>query len=332
VTTDQQHPDDEAAAAAALKLARQRRHSRIAAAVLLLGGVSVAVIDILATRAHSQTQSASASSSAAPRAQTATVNPNLTAAATIKPAATAQVTSANLQRAVRNPSQISAQNTEAAASPATNNITAQRAPQSTASASAASPAASARPKIDANTVIKKALPPAAVNWGQAVALNQRALTAKVQNQIASRLPKLQLDKTRLPVLLPRATTTLKATEAKMVSFGSAYSISLPQKPGLQVILYGHRSLVAADKGGVSGLKRSKLAGVAEDIFLSQTEDGWTGSFKRFGVVYTVDLSCDDLEAVECKDDGFIRKAIADLTEVSLGTEALKEAVLAGVKL
>ena len=294
------------------KLDQRRFWSRLTAVALLASGVIVGLIDAYASRAQGQTAAASSGS--------------VTSAATNAPVSKSPALASALKNAVRNPSQIGGQ--------IGGQISGQLPPPVTTSdrsSASASKAPSTKPKPNIAASIKKALPTAAVDWAQAVRISKRSQLKAQVNPIVARLPKLELDKTLLPVLLPKAGATFKATQASMVSFGSAYSLNLPQRAGLNIILYGHRTLAPADKGGVANLARTKISGVAEDIFMSQTEDGWTASFKRFGVVYTVDVSCDDLEAPECKTDGYIRAAVADLGEVSLGASAQKEALSAGVK-
>ena len=72
-------------------------------------------------------------------------------------------------------------------------------------------------------------------------------TARRSSNLAARLPRQALDKTRLPVLLPRE-GVIDTAKAKMVSFGDAYALNMPQNKGIQVTMYGNRSFVAGDKG------------------------------------------------------------------------------------
>jgi hypothetical protein len=145
------------------------------------------------------------------------------------------------------------------------------------------------------------------------------------NTFVSRLPKATIDRTRLPVILPREGSGIDTAKAKMVSFGDAYALNLPQAKGLQITMYGNRSFVQTDKGAISARPVQKLAGVAEDIRISQMEDGWTATFTRYGVVYSLDVSCDDINSADCKTDAFIRKAIAQFDDVTVGADAQAEA-------
>lgn len=150
--------------------------------------------------------------------------------------------------------------------------------------------------------------------------------------LAARLPRDQINKTRLPMLMPRTGSKLRTDKAKMVSFGSAYSLNLPQDKGMQITLMGNRSQIRADRGSLSKKKaRAKVAGMMEPVRIIRLEDGWTASFKRYGVLYTVDLLCDDINSAECATDTYLRTAISDMNAVTMGDEARKEAAAAGVK-
>lgn len=173
-------------------------------------------------------------------------------------------------------------------------------------------------------LLRRPLAPAKVQWSTAMARSSQMKTARRSNNLAGRLPRQTLDKTRLPVLLPRD-GMIDTAKARMVSFGDAYALNMPQNKGIQVTMYGNRSFVAGDKGAVSARPIQKLAGVTEDIRISQMEDGWTATFTRFGVVYSLDVTCDDVKAVDCVTDAYIRKAIAEFDDVAMGAQAQAEA-------
>ncbi|MBW8879927.1 MAG: hypothetical protein JF615_00495 [Asticcacaulis sp.] len=155
-------------------------------------------------------------------------------------------------------------------------------------------------------------------------LMRRALQARRPDSLALRLPKAQLDQVRLPVVLPRA-GVIDTAKAKLLNFGDAYALNLPQPQGKQLTMYGNRTFVQADRGAISSRPTVKLAGVPEDIRISQMEDGWTATFTRYGVVYSIDLSCDDNASPDCTSDAYLRKAIAEFTDVSVGAQAQTEA-------
>ncbi len=174
------------------------------------------------------------------------------------------------------------------------------------------------------TLLRKALPPAPVQWQAAIQLQARNTQVRRPNSLALTLPRAQLDQIRLPVVLPRA-GLIDTAKAKLVGFGDAYALNMPQPKGKQLTMYGNRSFVQADRGAISSRPTVKLAGVPEDIRISQIEDGWTATFTRYGVVYSIDLSCDDNASPDCASDAYLRKAIAEFTDVSVGAEAQNEA-------
>lgn len=174
-------------------------------------------------------------------------------------------------------------------------------------------------------LLRKALPPAPVQWTAATEQMSRAKSFRKSGPtVVSRLAKPELDKTRLPVILPRE-GVIDATKAKLVSFGDAYALNMPQAKGVQITMYGNRSFVPAEAGAVSKKPVARLANVAEDIRISQMEDGWTATFTRYGVVYSLDVSCDDINSPDCQSDAYIRNAIAQFDDVALGDQAQAEA-------
>lgn len=189
---------------------------------------------------------------------------------------------------------------------------------------AAAPATvTAKPQA-APVLLRRPMAPAKVQWAPAKSRSSQMKSARKPNSLAARLPKAQLDRTRLPVILPRE-GVIDTAKAKMVSFGDAYALNMPQAKGIQITMYGNRSFVQGDKGSVSARPVQKLAGVAEDVRISQMEDGWTATFTRYGVVYSLDVSCDDIKAPDCLTDGYIRQAIGQFDDVTMGAEAEAEA-------
>ncbi|ESQ76353.1 hypothetical protein [Asticcacaulis sp. AC402] len=179
-----------------------------------------------------------------------------------------------------------------------------------------------------SVLLRKPMPPAKVNWQAAMDQDGRMKKqARVSGGLKARLPSPELNKTRLPVILPREGGVVDTAKAKMVTFGDAYAINMPQpqRDGVQVTVYGNRSFVASDSGSVSKRPFARLAGVAEDVRIGQMEDGWTGTFTRYGVVYSIDVSCDSVNTPDCKTDSYIRNVIAQMDDVAMGTEAQKEA-------
>ena len=173
-------------------------------------------------------------------------------------------------------------------------------------------------------LLRKALPPARVQWQAALDQANQQKTLRKTDSVAARLPRAELDRTRLPVILPRA-GVIDTAKAKLVSFGDAYALNLPQAKGVQITMYGNRSFVPAEAGAVSKKPVARLLNVVEDVRISQMEDGWTGTFTRYGVVYSLDVSCDDINSPDCQSDAYIRNAIAQFDDVTLGAEAQAEA-------
>ncbi|ESQ91696.1 hypothetical protein ABAC460_04985 [Asticcacaulis sp. AC460] len=181
-------------------------------------------------------------------------------------------------------------------------------------------------------LLRKPMAPAKVDWQAAMKQNERMETRQqttkaVRPGLKARLSRPDLDKTRLPVILPREGGVVDTAKAKMVSFGDAYAINMPQpnRNGVQVTVYGNRTFVPGDSGAVSKRPFARLAGVAEDIRIGQMEDGWTATFTRYGVVYSIDVSCDSINTPDCKTDAYIRDVIAQMDDVTMGSEAQKEA-------
>ena len=174
---------------------------------------------------------------------------------------------------------------------------------------------------------------APVDWqGVGSLVRKFRATHGLPHPILAHLSKPDIDKTRLPILFPRIGSKIETASARLFSFGDAYSLNLPQRPGVTLIMYGHRSLVEAARTKIATFKRSRVAGMKEDAVISKTEDGWSASFARFGIAYTLDLSCDDDAAVECKDDRYLRQSVAAFEDVHLGDAASKEAQASGAGL
>ena len=172
---------------------------------------------------------------------------------------------------------------------------------------------------------RRPLAPVKVDWQSAVNTSSKMQTQRLAGGMAARLQKAELDQTRLPVILPRDGGLIKSTQARLLSFGDAYALNMPQDNGMQITAYGNRSFVPADSGAVSKRPVQKLLNVAEDVRISQMEDGWTATFTRYGVVYSIDVTCDDINAPDCQNDGFIRKAVAEFSDVAMGAQAQAEA-------
>jgi hypothetical protein len=168
------------------------------------------------------------------------------------------------------------------------------------------------------------LPPAPVQWQAVLDQIARVRASRKGPGVVARLVKSELDKTDLPVLLPRE-GLIESAKAKLISFGDAYALDLPQSKGVHITAYGNRTFLQAPAGAISRRPVTRLAGVVEDIRITQMEDGWTATFTRYGMVYSLDVSCDDAASVECKTDGYLKTVITQFDDVGLGSRAQAEA-------
>ncbi len=202
--------------------------------------------------------------------------------------------------------------------------------EASAQTAAARPAAKAQPffgdRVQGKPIFfRRPMAPARVQWAAALGQAQKMRPMRKGNDLASRLDRKALDRTRLPVILPRDGGFVQTAKARMMSFGDAYALNMPQDKGVQITMYGNRSFVPGNPGDISARPVMKLAGVAEDIRVGQMEDGWTATFTRYGVVYSIDVSCDDINSDDCKTDTYIRNAIAQFDDVTMGADATAEA-------
>lgn len=179
-------------------------------------------------------------------------------------------------------------------------------------------------------MLRKPQAPARVQWSQAMQQAGKMKTQRQTQGLAATLDRKALDRTRLPVILPRAGGMIQTARSRMMSFGDAYALNMPQDKGVQLTMYGNRTFVPTDSGAISQLPMQRLAGMAEDIRISQMEDGWTATFTRYGVVYSLDVSCDDINSPDCQSDAYIRNAIAQFDDVAMGADAEAEAKSEGV--
>jgi hypothetical protein len=146
-----------------------------------------------------------------------------------------------------------------------------------------------------------------------------------------------LDILEIPVLLPGSGDTLPMQEARLVSLGEVYDVVVQpaDQPGLTVTFSGTRVMSEALPGSLSRQKAQTVATLAgpERVLIDALENGWSASFVRFGVLYSVDLTCaSDETAHWCADDSRIRHLVAASTEIVLGETAETAMNRAGFKL
>jgi len=171
---------------------------------------------------------------------------------------------------------------------------------------------------------REALSNGAINWESAKQNSemnkQNGFKSKM---LETRIDKTILDRTSVPVIMPVASSKIETAKARLISYGHSYALNMPQPKGMSVTIYGNNSFVKSDKGTVTGLIFKKVERVAESVQITRLEDGWTASFTRYGVVYSIDLLCDPES--QCPDDFQIREIVADCSDVSMGKTAMVEA-------
>jgi hypothetical protein len=182
-----------------------------------------------------------------------------------------------------------------------------RPPAILASPEALRAAAARRPRIGA------------VDW-QAAVLGARR--SQGNTEFLGKLDRGEIDETRVPILLP-ADGGVVAT-ARLYSFSDYYTISA-DLPGLGVSLTGTTSTVALPT-------RSPLTVQTQNdelLTVQRTVDGQLASFVRFGVLYTVEIRCDDPKDARCRSETLVRDLTGATNRVVLGRAARQAAGLEG---
>lgn len=174
----------------------------------------------------------------------------------------------------------------------------------------------------------RTLPPAAIDWKTLSRVYNPGVAAKSRATRGLRARNDQVDNTTLPILLPDASTGVSRDGLAFTSLGDVYDINLPQPvKGLTVLLSGTRVFVASQPGMFRGVKfdQVNMGGQPVEVLFSETEDGWTASFSRFGMAYGIEVICDEADAMNyCKDSTYIRKIASGMTEIVLGAQAERE--------
>ena len=179
-------------------------------------------------------------------------------------------------------------------------------------------------KIAPAVLKRESISTGATNWQSALKQAESNKRSGLHSKIlATRIDKTVLDRTTVPVIMPVATSKIDATKAKLMSYGDSYALNMPQPKDMSVTIYGNRSFVKSDKGTVTDLTFKRVDRMAESVQISRLEDGWTASFTRYGVVYSVDLFCDVTS--QCTDETQIRNIVADCSDVNMGNAAMMEA-------
>jgi hypothetical protein len=177
----------------------------------------------------------------------------------------------------------------------------------------AAPGTAPRPSITALV----ARPRGGVDWQAAVGgLRQ---SANVGEGLAANLNREQVDKTAVPILLPRDPKLTAG--ARIYSFGDYYTITADTLGG-GVSLSGTTTTVPAGKP-------LKVESGPEMLTVQRTVDGQLASFVRFGVLYTVEIRCDAAGDPRCVDDNYVLGLVGKTTAVVMGKAARQAAGLGG---
>jgi hypothetical protein len=159
-----------------------------------------------------------------------------------------------------------------------------------------------------------------VDWQGAVGgLRQ---SGGVSDALATNLNKAQLDATRVPILLPNDPKLTAG--ARLYSFGDYYTITA-DAPGAGLSLSGTTAVVP-----LPAAKPLKVDPVGpEALTVQRTVDGQLASFVRYGVLYTVEIRCDQAGDARCADDNYVLGLVGKTTAVVMGAAARAEAGLGG---
>jgi hypothetical protein len=164
-------------------------------------------------------------------------------------------------------------------------------------------------------------PAGGVDWQAAVA----GLRRSTGNRIAATAPGLDpavIDKTALPILLPAAPSLLQT--AKIYSFGDQYTVSAVIA-GAHVSLTGQTVLVPLKPA----LPLTITPEGPEGLTVQSTIDGQLLSFSRYGVLYTVEVRCDQPADPRCHSQALVRALQAKTTVVVMGKAARLAAGMGG---
>ena len=160
-------------------------------------------------------------------------------------------------------------------------------------------------------------PRPAVDWQAAVGgLRQ---SANVGDSLAANLNREQVDRTAVPILLPRDPKLTAG--ARIYSFGDYYTLTADTLGG-GVSLSGTITTVPAGKP-------LKVESGPEMLTVQRTVDGQLASFVRFGVLYTVEIRCDSAGDPRCVDDNYVLGLVGKTTAVIMGKAAREAAGLGG---
>lgn len=163
-------------------------------------------------------------------------------------------------------------------------------------------------------------PPGGVDW-KGVMVGQRQTYGQGPKLTAGLgLDPATVDRTAIPILLPQGAPF---ETARIYSFGDYYAISA-DIAGAGWSLTGTTAKVTLP---ASTPLRTRPE--AEDLVIQRTIDGQLASFVRFGVLYTVELRCDEPGDGRCRSEAMVRDLVARTNVVVMGKAARQAAGMGG---
>lgn len=171
--------------------------------------------------------------------------------------------------------------------------------------------------------VKEKLARVDVEWKSVMQKVEADERVKKVSANIQKLDKAVLNKTTIPVLMPRDGSMVNATKARLMSVGEAYALNMPQPDGLKVVMFGNKSMIEGEQGSVTAKPFAKVTNMTESVQITRLEDGWTATFERYGVVYALDVLC-DVETI-CQDDSKIKAMLSTFSDIAIGQSAKNEA-------
>ncbi len=163
-------------------------------------------------------------------------------------------------------------------------------------------------------------PPGGVDW-KGVLVGQRQTYGQGPKLAGGLgLDAATVDRTAIPILLPQGAPF---ESARIYSFGDYYAISA-DVAGAGWALTGTTAKVDLP---ASVPLRTQLG--PEQLVIQRTIDGQLASFVRFGVLYTVELRCDEPGDARCRDEVMVRDLLARTNVVVMGKAARQAAGMGG---
>jgi hypothetical protein len=164
-------------------------------------------------------------------------------------------------------------------------------------------------------------PKAGVDWKSVVTASRRMPGTKALT-VATNVDRALVDKTAIPILLPADPALLKT--AVLYSFGDQYTLATTIA-GAHVAMTGTTAVVPL--GGPTRL--AVIPDGPEGLTVQRTIDGQLLSYVRYGVLYTVELRCDDPADSRCRSEDLVRSLQAQTNSVLLGKAARRAAGMGG---